>query len=169
MWRIYSKEDKAAGVDNTSLFYGVRIETTARKLLNVIYVDDSAMAHTWIGKVLYKNEDEINASLSDGIVNINLALGDSFFNKRKEFDHESEFRAILLLDSNTIEHTSNYKRIAFPIECIDDFFDSFVLDPRLKEPNYQILKERLLTLGVNPQKISKSSLYHFEPITVKMR
>lgn len=166
MWRIYSKEDKTNGVNNTRIFYGVRIETTVRKLLDVIYVDDSSMANTWIGKVRYMTESEINQTLSGGVKGVNDALANSFFNKRIEFDHEKEFRAMTLLDSLTISKTCNYKRIAFDIADIEDFIESYVLDPRLSLDNYNLLREQLISLGVNPAKIKQSLLYHFEPIEV---
>ena len=65
MWRIYSKEDKTGGINNSRIQYGVRIKTTARKLLNVIYTDDLSMANIWIGKVRYMSEAEINQTLTD--------------------------------------------------------------------------------------------------------
>ena len=165
MWRIYSNEDKSAG----KLFTGIRIETTAQKLLNVIYVDDDSMADTWLGLVQYLSEEEINNTLVSGIKNFNTSLGESFFNKRLEFDHEREFRAIKVLDSKTIELTSDYKRLAFPVGDMNTFIDSFVLDPRLTDSNYEVLKNRLIELGVKPEKIRKSDLYHFKPVTVSVK
>lgn len=168
MWRIYSKEDKTGGVNSSRIFYGVRIETAARKLLNVIYTDDSSMANTWIGKVRYMSEAEINQTLDGGISDINGALAESFFNKRNEFDHEWEFRAMTLLDSNNIIQTTSYKRIAFDVLDMDDFIESYVLDPRLTNENYELLRDQLIIMGVNPLKIKQSSLYHFTPIEVKL-
>lgn len=168
MWRIYSKEDKTGGVDNSRIFYGVRIETTARKLLDVVYVDDFSMANLWVGIVQYMGEAEINETLKGGITNMNEALAESFFNKRTEFDHEQEFRAMMLLDSKTIEQASNYKRIAFDIPNMDSFIDSYVLDPRLSDENFDALRSKLILLGVKPEKIKQSSLYRFSPIDVKV-
>lgn len=164
MWRIYSKED----IDNPRTFYGIRIETTARKLLDAIYVGDSSMANTWMGKVRYLSETEINQTLNGGVSQFNDALADSFFNKRKEFDHEWEFRAVTLLDTNTINNTIRYKRIAFDIDDIGDFIESYVLDPRLSDDKYEQLHNQLVKLGVESSKIKKSSLYHFNPIKVMM-
>lgn len=168
MWRIYSKEDNTGGVNKSRILFGVRIGTTARKLLKLIYVDDSSMANAWIGKVRYMSEAEINQTLSGGISAINNALADSFFNKRNEFDHEWEFRAMTLLDSNTIRKTQSYKRIAFDVLDMEDFIESYVLDPRLTPDNYDILRNQLITMGVNPSKIKQSSLYQFTPIEVIM-
>lgn len=164
MWRIYSKED----IDNPRTFYGVRIETTARKLLNVVYVGNASMANTWIGKVRYLSETEINQTLDGGVSRFNDTLADSFFNKRNEFDHEWEFRAVTLLDTNTINNTIRYKRIAFDIADMDDFIESYILDPRLSDDKYKLMCDQLVALGVNPSKIRKSSLYHFDPIEVTM-
>lgn len=105
MWRIYSQDDVDANGKHKRNFRGVRIETTARKLLNVIYVDDSSMADTWIGKVSYMELDEINKRLQGATQSVRDDLGKSFFIKRQEFDHESEFRVIKLMDSSTIAQT----------------------------------------------------------------
>jgi hypothetical protein len=164
MWRIYSKEN----INNPRTFYGVRIETTARKLLNLVYVGSVSMANTWIGKVRYLSEIEINQTLNGGVGQFNDTLADSFFNKRNEFDHEWEFRAVTLLDTNTINNTIRYKRIAFDIADMDDFIDSYVLDPRLSDDKYKLLFDQLIAWGVDSSKIRKSSLYHFNPIEVTL-
>lgn len=168
MWRIYSEDDKDVNQRHLRNFHGVRIETTARKLLNTIYVDETAMADTWMGKVNYMDVNDINSELQAGEHDIRDLLNYSFFVKRKEFDHEAEFRAMKLFDSDTIPLTQNYKRIAFDIADVDDFIESFTLDPRLNDSDYQIYKNQLISLGVKPYKIKKSSLYEFVPVKVTL-
>lgn len=166
MWRIYSQDDVDANGKHKRNFHGVRIETTARKLLNVIYVDDDSMADTWIGKVLYLELDEINKRLQSTTQSVRDDLGKSFFIKRQEFDHESEFRVMKLMDSSTIAKTENYKRIAFAIPSTADFIDSYTLDPRLSPADYAKIKNALINMGADPAKISQSILYHFDPVEV---
>lgn len=166
MWRIYSQDDVDANGKHKRNFHGVRIETTARKLLNVIYVDDDSMADTWIGKVLYLELDEINKRLQGTTQSVRDDLGKSFFIKRQEFDHESEFRVMKLMDSSTIAQTENYKRIAFAIPSITDFIDSYTLDPRLSPADYAIIKNDLINMCAEPAMISRSILYHFDPVEV---
>ena len=168
MWRIYSKEDGNGVVNGSKVYTGVRIKTTASKLLDVIYTSGSSMANLWIGKVKYLTEEQINKTLEGGITDIATSLAYSFFNKRVEFEHEHEFRAIKLMDSEAIGNTLQYKRIAFPIEDMDCFIDSFVLDPRLSDANFAVLEKKLESMGASPAKISKSQLYHFSPINVKV-
>lgn len=165
--RIYSEDDKDAEQNHLRNYHGIRIETTARKLLDTIYVDDASMACTWIGKVEYSDIEEINQQLiSEKVLDFGKSLGESFFKKRKEFSHEEEFRVITMFDSQTLMKYPEKKRIAFQISNLDDFIDSYVLDPRLEESNYNTLRDCLLSYGIDPDKISKSNLYHFDPIKV---
>lgn len=166
MWRIYSQDDVDENGKHKRNFHGVRIGTTARKLLNLIYVDDDSMADTWIGKVEYLELDEINRRLQSATQSLRDDLGRSFFIKRKEFDHESEFRVMKLMDSSTIAQTEQYRRIAFNIPEISDFIDSYTLDPRLSPTEYANIKNDLIKMGVKPDKISQSILYHFDPVEV---
>ena len=168
MWRIYSHDDVKNNKHKRN-FHGIRIGTTAKKLLDIIYVNDDAMSDTWIGKVVYRKVDDLNKILQDGITNIEKSLGDCFFVKRKEFDHEREFRAIKLMDTSTINQTYMYKRIAFTIPDLDNFIDSYTLDPRLSDADYNSLRDKLIQLGVKPDKICKSNLYEFVPIEVEIQ
>ena len=168
MWRIYSQDDVDTNGTHMRNFHGVRIETTARKLLNLVYVDDDSMADTWIGKVKYLELEDINKQLQSATQSIRDYLGQSFFIKRKEFDHESEFRVMKLMDSSTIAQTKEYKRIAFNIPDISVFIDSYTLDPRLSSSDYLQLRNRLVGLGADPARISQSTLYQFTPVDVKI-
>lgn len=166
MWRIYSQDDVDENGKHKRNFHGVRIETTARKLLNLVYVDEDSMADTWVGKVDYLELDEINKRLQSATQSLRDDLGRSFFVKRKEFDHESEFRVMKLMDSSTIAQTEKYKRIAFNIPDISDFIDSYTLDPRLSPADYLSIRNDLINIGAAPAKISQSILYHFNPVKV---
>lgn len=163
MWRIYSQNKT-----------GVRIQTNAMKLFKSIFVDDGCIADTWLGKVEYNSEEEMNDFiLRETETNTDSAsiwrdlMPYSQFLKRSEFEHEKEFRIIKMLDSSSSENAKQYKRLAFKID-INNFIDSYLLDPRLDEKTFEQQKHNLINLGADPLKIFKSSLYSFKPLTITL-
>lgn len=173
MWRIYSKPGKDNEFVNSKdgwgkdmhCFTGVRLKTTADRLLDACYVDDSSMALLWMGKVLYADEQQIWSHLQQVIKdssNYNDIFGQSYFYKRKEFDHEEEFRVVYSFSTEEKnEPQKNSKRISFPI-VISDFIDEFCLDPRIDDASAQFLRKILIDMGVDESKIVKSNLYSFQ-------
>lgn len=159
MWRIYSQNKT-----------GVRIQTNVIKLFTSIFVDDECIADTWLGKVEYNSEEDMNdfivreTETDPNSIWRNL-MPYSQFLKRSEFEHEKEFRIIKMLDSSTAESAKQYKRLAFKIN-INDFIESYLLDPRLDGKTFEQQKQALVNLGADPQKISKSSLYSFRPLKI---
>lgn len=161
MWRIYSQNKT-----------GVRIQTNAMKLFKSIFVDDDCIADTWLGKVEYNSEEEMNDFIlretnTDSASIWRDLMPYSQFLKRSEFEHEKEFRIIKMLDSSTAEIAKQYKRLAFKIN-INDFIESYLLDPRLDEKTFEQLRRDLVNLGADPHKISKSSLYSFKPLIITL-
>ena len=161
MWRIYSQHKT-----------GVRIQTNAMKLFKFIFVDDECIADTWLGKVEYNSEKEMNDFIlretgTDSASIWRDLMPYSQFLKRSEFEHEKEFRIIKMLDSSTAESAKQYKRLAFKIN-INDFIESYLLDPRLDEKTFEQQKQDLVNLGADPHKIFKSSLYSFKPLTITL-
>ena len=159
MWRIYSPNKT-----------GVRIKTTTGKLFSTIFVDDTCIADTWLGKVEYNSEQAMNDFILKETETDSLSIWRdlmpySQFLKRTEFEHEREFRIIKMLDSQNTENAKPFKRLAFKIN-IDEFIDSYLLDPRLDDTSYQQLKQQLIARGADPTKISKSPLYSFTPLTI---
>ena len=160
MWRIYSNDK-----------LGVRIKTNAKKLFDAIYIDDECMANTWFGNVNYNTMDEFEKIISKKITEssntievFNNIFPETEFMKRKEFEHEREFRVIVMLDSKQTRTYSHIKRLAFSINT-DDFIEEYCLDPRLQDIEYNTQKEELIKLGADKNKITQSSLYKFMPFT----
>lgn len=163
LWRIYSKDR-----------YGIRIKTNARKLFDALYVDDVCMANVWLGKVKYgymssfvKYFSRKFAEDSNLMSTINEIIAESEFMKRKEFEHEEEFRIIFMLDTQQANQYSNFKRLAFNIN-LDDFIEEYCLDPRLKPYECDLFRLTLADLGVNSYKITRSTLYDFAPHTFNL-
>ena len=162
LWRIYSQNKT-----------GIRIQTTTGKLFSTIFVDDTCIADTWLGKIEYNSEQAINDFIlketeTDSFSIWRDLMPYSQFLKRTEFNHEKEFRIIKMLDSQTATNAKQYKRLAFNINDTDKFIDSFLLDPRLDEKTFRQQKQQLVNLGANPDKITQSSLYSFTPLTIKI-
>lgn len=161
MWRIYSQNRT-----------GIRIQTSACKLFSTIFVDDGCIADTWLGKVEYNTEQEMNDFIiketkTDSMSIWRNLMPYSQFLKRIEFEHEKEFRIIKMLDSDWASIAKQYKRLAFKLD-INNFIDGYLLDPRLDDVTFQQQKQQLITLGADPSKISKSNLYKFNPLTVEL-
>lgn len=173
MWRIYSKpgkdnefvNSKNGWKENMGCFTGVRLKTTADRLLDACYVDDSSMALLWMGKVLYGSESEIYKLLQEYInvySNMNEVFGLSYFLKRSEFDHEQEFRMVYSFSTEyRNEPQKCADRISFPIN-VPNFIDEFMLDPRIDGDSEEFLKKLLINMGVDQSKIVKSDLYSFK-------
>ena len=163
LWRIYSKDR-----------YGIRIKTNARKLFDALYVDDVCMANIWFGKVKYgymtsfvKYFSRKFAEDTNPMSIIGSMIAQSEFMKRKEFEHEDEFRIIFKLDTKQANQYSNFKRLAFNINP-DDFIEEYCLDPRLKLSECDSLRLTLSDLGVNSYKITRSTLYDFASPTFNL-
>ena len=159
MWRIYSPDK-----------LGVRIETTAKKLFSAVMVDSRSLGGTLLGEVMYEEQDAITKFIIDWITKdknsmFRALLPITHFLKRKEFEHEHEIRLIKSIDSNSEELVNSVKRLAFRIN-INDFIESYRLDPRLDNATFETQKEYLINLGADSSKISRSHLYEFTPITI---
>lgn len=147
MWRIYSY--------NTD---GVRIKTTTEKLVKAIYVNDSSMSTVWLGKVNYVGDNEMfNAANGHSFREF---YPESFFYKRKEFKHENEFRIVQTFDTERTKELSQYKFISYNVD-VDDFIEEIRFDPRINKDDFEYGKKKLIALGIDPNKIAKSTLYDF--------
>ncbi|MDD6000980.1 MAG: hypothetical protein PUC50_02175 [Bacteroidales bacterium] len=163
LWRIYSQDCK-----------GIRVRTTARKLFDALYIDNDSMSNLWFGKVKYdymssfikQIEHQIHTSPFNNQPEnaFGVILPETEFMKRREFEHEEEFRAILILDSERTKIAKNYDRLAFDIN-LNDFIEEYCLDPRLSNEECDFQKEKLIEMGVDSYKITRSTLYDFQPHT----
>lgn len=158
LWRIYSQNKDS-----------IRIKTTVEKLYDSLYLTDSNMADTYIGKVCYKKQVDIDGhiqqlgSLDGARFQDEMVYG--AFVKRSEFEHEHEVRIIKILDSKNTN--PSLKFLQYPIS--DDFIDEFCIDPRVDKNTYEALKKQLLEAGVQPKLICQSPLYHFNKYTLTFK
>lgn len=155
MWRIYSHVPQTDSQDEI-IEVGIRVQTTLSRLIDAVYTSDNCMADTRIGKVNYLTDNEIykwlvsKQQLDYG--SLNDTMFESLFIKRMPFIHEKEIRIIKILDSATPHHDM----LSFSIP--NDFFDEFVIDPRIKDNSilsniHQILRKLSAT------RIRQSELY----------
>jgi hypothetical protein len=152
MWRIYSPHKDA-----------VRVSTTAEKLIDVLYVDDSCSANTYIGSVIYRSRKDIEEELSSmqqgGLTiepsfSLEALIRDSLYTKRSEFEHEHEVR-ILRMDPTDVKPQKPFE-VSFNPQTL---FDEIVIDPRTTDDQYQKSKILLINAGADESNIRKSQLY----------
>lgn len=163
LWRIYSQDEK-----------GIRVRTTARKLFDALYIDNDSMSNLWFGKVKYDymssfiKQIEYTIHKEQYIDHPENAFGsilpETEFMKRREFAHEEEFRTIIMLNLEQTEKFQNYKRLAFDIN-LADFIDEYCFDPRLNKDVCDLQRIKLVEMGVDSYKITRSTLYDFQPHT----
>ena len=163
MWRIYSPNQNKNGI---------RIQTSCYKVFNAMFVDNDCSIDTWIGKIQYNSLEAMNIFVKDEIRDYSISswknlMPYSQFLKRTEFEHEKEFRFIKMLDYQSASKISDYRRLAFKID-VDSFIEKAVLDPRLGDEEFKDIKQKLIHMGIEESKISRSTLYQFEPITIEI-
>ena len=150
MWRIYSPNKDA-----------IRIKTTVGKLFDTLYVTNQNMADTYIGRVVYLDQAQIDAGVQalspitsmDFLHNVITGA----FVKRLEFNHEEEVRIIRMLDSQDTFLAGNL--MYFNIGA--DFIEELCIDPRVDDAEELNLRTQLLAAGANANIITKSQLYQF--------
>lgn len=173
LWRIYSEVDSTgkpgAGV-------AVRLRTTVRRLYDALYTSDSCMANTWIGRVQYLPQADIDARIAQIAANpidansdfLDLVL-ESALTKRTEFAHEQEVRPIFWGDW---EYIQNQRFNVVPVNTeiyapfkvdFHSLIDEVTIDPRLNVPESAAMRGRLLAMGIKSSLIDKSRLYHLPP------
>lgn len=160
IWRNYA-----------SLTDGVRILTTVRNLLEVIYDknDDSSKISSFIGKVKYKKDEDIKQFLEDDnfIGWLTDATGKNVAKtllfKRNEFTYEQEVR---LLFSDGQKKFKNQDIIKFAIEPLS-LIDSILFAPKMSDHLYELYKEKLIKEGFDKTTILKSQLYTPYKIEIK--
>lgn len=158
MWRIYSSP---LNIDDTA----IKIKTTAQKLFDSIYISDECMATTSIGVVKYYYKKDLLQWIKSLHLHTAQDIGDnivpSMYMKRKPFSHEKEIRIIIMLDTNIGEI------LKYDINP-DNFFEEFVIDPRLEKNHVNIITKKLINLGVKESLIKQSQLYTFTPEIIRL-
>lgn len=156
IWRNYA-----------SLTSGVRIQTTAKKLLEVIYDANDKMSKLscFIGKVIYKTDSEIRKSINDIIDQMftdssGKGIAKTLLIKREEFNYEEEVR-LLFSDKNK----RNENIVSFTIDPLS-LIDSVLFAPKTSAYLFTIFKQRLASYGFSQEKVAKSKLY--EPFSIEV-
>jgi hypothetical protein len=161
-WRIYSHN-----------INGVRIKTTVRKLLDVIFDDHSysTLTSAFIGKVRYDTQQNISSFLSnpsylESIIHDTTGRGmiDAQLMKRSEFEHEKEVRLLFQVDSSSPHIQNDIMR--FDIDP-NDLIDDIMFDPRINNRNENIYRQTIQRLGFN-NPVLKSQLYSFVPVNITL-
>ncbi len=157
LWRNY------CGLDN-----GVRISTTAGKLLSAIWDhnDKYASLHTFVGGVKYLSDTEIKASLKGCLVYGHdltdpngTGIAQTLLVKRTEFAYEREVRAL------ATQNDTEYKIKKFGIDPVV-FIDEVMYSPQLSIVIQKAIQSILGSVGMPQSKISRSSLY--DPWSLKL-
>ena len=164
MWRIYSQIAEGSDLDDTA----VRIETTPQKLLTQIgqYNSEGTLG-LLLKAVEYKSSEEIDEWLTkiQPITKNNMAdlIIKSLFIKRLDFQHEKEVRLIAHKKNDDKSSRHDYFE-----SVIDPFFmiSEYVVDPRVDDVKYEQMKNLLVQLGVEAQRIRKSQLYKLNKRTL---
>lgn len=154
LWRNYCGKN---------LDSGVRIETTAEKLLRAIWNgrDRFASLRTFVGKVVYLDDEELKGVLQ-GCMGYGHWLtspnGDgmaqTLLMKRTEFEYEHEVRALV----SDPDHADDHKPI--PIKP-NDFIDSVMFAPKVADKQQEECIDHLVAAGFDQSKIlvARSTLY----------
>ena len=169
LWRIYSRIPEKCiysgdfhELDNVA----VRIKTTAQKLYDAVYTDDSCMISTYIGSVKYDSLNNIYQWLSNlklSVGNLAMTMAQSLFLKRQEFSHEEEVR--IIISYATDDQRINNDNIIFHIDP-NSFIEEILIDPRLLGTKIEgVIREQLIEIGAQDKKIHTSQMYNFTPCT----
>lgn len=150
MWRIYSQNKDA-----------IRIKTTVGKLFDTLYVTNRNMADTYIGRVLYQDQAQIDADvqslspMSPGDFLHSMVIG--AFVKRIEFNHEEEVRIVRIMDS--LDTFLADDLLYFNIR--EDFIEELCIDLRVDIATENDIRTQLVAAGAPANIVVKSQLYSF--------
>jgi hypothetical protein len=164
IWRVYSRFDKDqnSGRNKAAQEEGVRVRTTAVKLLQALW-DNSPTDPTdacFLGGVRYMPEDQVKQFIADEIGKKQLQAfeggrghAESLLFKRVPFFHEREARLIYFEN----RPGSPPKEFFLPIEP-NALIEEIILDPRLTADESREREETLRRMGYCGP-IQKSLLY----------
>ena len=165
MWRIYSDVNEKRGLDSFfSDNEGVRLRTTARKLVNALAkgVGTGQADKCYVGLVNYFEEDELRQYVVNAIGTYKEQAfsgvsghADALLLKRTPFAHESEVR-LLYIDADKKFEEKEY--IEVPID-VNDIIEEIMLDPRLRNGGGEPKRKQWLEESGFKNTISTSSLY----------
>lgn len=157
LWRIYSPSKNS-----------VRIRTTIGKLYETMLTKSDDSLYCLLGDVKYKNKSDFE-NFSKTLKSPTDFKTDkfhefSYFVKRKEFEHEKEFRAIYISDFI-------FEKFQDPILNFDvipnNFIIDILLDPRLNAQEVDTVKDEIIKAGYSGN-IEQSSLYYWKPLKINL-
>lgn len=171
MWRIYSPNKEC-----------IRVKTSVRKLLNLLCPVIQKEGHfglflneTIIGKVLYKDQTDINVWVDSIEINphnsdIMPIIIESLLIKRKAFEHEKEVRVIFNAedsDERFLDGTPNL--VVFEMDRPMDFIEEVKFDPRCDNSFFSLYKKIFVEkYHFEAASIIKSNMYEFEPFDINL-
>lgn len=162
MWRIYSCTPKSISHTWDLGNVAIRVESSTEQLKSL------STPSTWgveMRKIRYVSNVEIKECLDDLPVinrhNMTKYILESLFMKRVEFQHESEVRLFVHVPSTEKIHNS----ITIPV-IPNDIISEFVVDPRLTDEQYNMIKMKLIECGAKENTIRKSKLYDLYKTTL---
>lgn len=149
MWRIYS-DKKSLGetaikvkCDGDSYYRALTaIYNDGVSYGSVQYLDDEELGR-WYQKMDIRSKEDFEE-----------AIVPSLYIKRPPFEHEKEFRYIILKKSESL-------MLEVPLNILE-LFEEYVVDPRLDFDSYEAVSSMLQNAGVPKERISQSKLYSFE-------
>ena len=157
LWRIYSPDKKS-----------VRIKTTIGMLWDS--VKGASEGRSAIGRVQYVPQKKLTEDLLKvspfSVERLSRLIVSSFFIKRISFSHESEYRLIYMCKESSQD-------ISKDIKCFDikplDFILNVYFDPRADSAYVDRCTKVLVNAyGYPKDRIHKSTLYDFNPITIEV-
>ena len=156
LWRIYSPDKKS-----------VRIRTRIKKIMSLSPPNDEGIM--FLGKVEYykqsKIEDDLRSLGTLTMDQLTQILLQSLFVKRTSFQHESEYRIVLMQDFKS-DHDGPIKVLG--IEPLD-FIETILFDPRADDSYVERCTKILSkSFGFPKSRIKKSELYSFKPLTLNV-
>lgn len=111
------------------------------------------MASTYIGLVQYFSQDKLNNWLSNvdlSTSQLHKSMAESLFIKRTEFAHEQEVRIIMSYASD--DERIDDSAVLFDINP-NDFIEEYLINPRLTPCTVTDIKNRLVAVGADMNKI----------------
>lgn len=159
LWRIYSPDTKSVLIKSTvgELWDSVRPVLNGGRCL--------------LGPVKYYPKKKIQNDILDAapldVSTIAQLLLASLFVKRTSFSHEAEYRIVYFCEDDSPDKKLDKK--VFSIEPLS-FIKSIFFDPRADDAFVDRCRTILVKAFSYPQeRIHKSSLYSFKPITVEVK
>ena len=166
-WRIYSPNKNK-----------VKIKTTVKKLHSCLSEIEQKWFKSYIGKVSYLSEVEINENISESIKNDRIhytnIIPDFYLKKRDTFQDENEIRLMVRLHkeeqySNAIfQNPDNHDICELPIKTPLNLIEEVVFDPRMPNSLVRAYKNHLRNSFDYKGKCEKSSIYDSPQLKVEV-